>query len=272
MWIDVHAHLYRHTPHDLDAALRTARASGITAVVNTATDLSTAHTVIAQASTHAELFAVAGISPFDAGDLPNDWRARLAALCAAPRVISVGKCGIDATNPRYPPLPAQEPVFAEQLDLARELNLPVVIHSRGAEERAAQICRSHGITRALFHCFAGSVAALRRALDAGYYVSFSGVITFPNSTLDELVKFAPADRIFVESDAPYLAPVPHRGKPNCPAWTAITGAHAARLRGVSEGELALRIQRNFGELFGIRKSEVGPSTKLGNKSQKSVNT
>jgi len=257
MWIDVHAHLYQHSPPDLDAALCAAQASGITAVVNTATDLSTARTVIAQAPTHAALFAATGISPFDVRDLPGDWRAQLAALCAAPRVIAVGECGIDASNPRYPPVPAQEPVFAQQLDLARELDLPVVIHSRGAEERAADMCRAHGIARALFHCFTGSMAALRRVLDAGYCVSFSGIITFPDSTLDDLVKFTPADRIFVESDAPYLAPVPHRGKPNCPAWTAVTGSHAARIRGVSESELASRIRRNFETLFGMPMPEDG---------------
>jgi TatD DNase family protein len=140
------------------------------------------------------------------------------------------------------------PVFERQLELAKALRLPVVVHSRGAEKLVAEICRASGVGGVLFHCFTGSREALKFVLDCGYDVSFSGIITFSNA-VRALAKEVPFDRLFIETDSPYLAPVPHRGKTNRPAWAALVGEAAAEIRGVPSERLQRETGRNFRRLF-----------------------
>jgi TatD DNase family protein len=249
-WIDLHAHLAELSDEALAQQLQRARSAGLSLIVNTATALPSARQVIRQCQSQPMLRAAAGITPFDVGELPADWDGQLGEILQAPSIVAVGEIGLDDSNPQYPPLSAQQPVFERQCVMARELDLPAIIHSRGAEELVIDQCTSLGLSKVVFHCFTGSPEALRRLIEAGYYVSFSGIITFKNSAVAELVKATPLERLFIETDSPYLAPVPHRGKPNEPARVALVGEKVAALKGIEPAVAAARVRQNFADLFG----------------------
>jgi TatD DNase family protein len=248
MWIDCHAHCDRLPEKELPALLAEAKAAGVSTVLSTATDLSSAAAVVYQCRTLTGLFGAVGISPFDAHSLPVDWEEQLGFYLDNEKIVAVGEIGLDHSNPKYPSLKDQLPVFIRQLHIARKRDLPVVVHSRGVERTAAEICRSSGIKKAMFHCFTGDKDALRYILESEYYVSFSGIITF-SRVVAELAAEVPLDRLLIETDSPYLAPVPHRGKDNRPAWVALVGEAAAQSKGVTAPELQDEIQRNFERLF-----------------------
>ncbi|MBD3321629.1 MAG: YchF/TatD family DNA exonuclease [Chitinivibrionales bacterium] len=252
MWIDIHAHLAGFPPNRLQSELAEMQRCDVSLIINSATNLDTSREALDQARNCERMYSTAGISPFDVTGLENGWPDRLAAFLNEPRVIGVGEIGIDTTNPRYPSPDLQLPVFERQLDLAAEYSLPAIIHSRGAEETAARLCEKHGVEKAVFHCFTGSDVALRMVLDRGYYVSFSGIVTFRNADCAGTVIATPLNRIFIETDTPYLAPVPFRGKKNRPAWVSCTGKKVAELHGVSPEHLAASVQDNFRRLFSVQ--------------------
>ena len=250
MWIDSHAHLGGFDDAELSAILGKAADAQVGIVVSTATDILTARIVAQQCERFSMVRGAVGISPFDVIDPPATWYDDLASLLSHPKIIAVGEIGIDATNPRYPPLSLQQPMFEKQLALARSIDLPAIIHSRGAEKQAVDICKSIGVTKVLFHCFTGNREALSAVLDNGYNVSISGIITFTGSALRDLATDIPLDRLLIETDTPYLAPVPHRGEKNRPAWVRLVGEEIARLRGMDEGALRQQLEKNFRRLFG----------------------
>ncbi len=249
-WTDSHAHLYRCDDAALKATVDHARANGVHRILNAATSLSSSNTVISQCAGHPGLFAAVGISPFDVNDAPPLWEEQLAALFADPRVIAVGETGIDATNPAYPSFELQSSFFEKHLALAKRLDKPVIVHSRGCEHRALDMCAAAGVKRAVFHCYTGDATTLKALADAGYFVSFSGIVTFAKSSLASVVACAPLASILIETDTPYLAPVPHRGKPNQPAWVALVGKKIAEIRKMDEEEFAAATERNFNRAFG----------------------
>ena len=227
MWIDAHAHLYNLDGPDLAAAMKKAREAGVDHILNTGTSIDTSRQVLRQCTEHSLLSAAVGISPFDAKNPPENWQASLESMLKDPAVVAIGETGIDSTNPTYPDIAAQIKVFETQLHFALSRDLPIVIHSRGSEIKAAEMCQATGVKKAMFHCFTGDISALRKILDAGYFVSYSGIITFKNSPLAECVRYAPLSNMFIETDSPYLAPVPHRGKTNEPAWVGLVGKKVA---------------------------------------------
>jgi TatD DNase family protein len=247
-WIDLHAHLDRLKKEELAAVLERARAAHVSTILSTATDLYSAAIVAQQCGTSPALYGVVGISPFDVSDLPDDWEEKLKMFARLPRVIAIGEIGLDDTNPKYPPPSAQCPVFEKQLAIAAEHDLPAIVHSRGAENRVADRCHSLGINKVIFHCYTGDRKTLKKILDYGYYISFSGIATF-SKAVGELVPIVPLERIFIETDTPYLAPVPHRGKTNCPAWVHLVGEKVAECKGVTKEILQVAIRSNFERLF-----------------------
>jgi TatD DNase family protein len=249
-WTDSHAHLYGCDNAALKEIVGGAHTNGVRRILNVATSLSSSATVVSQCAGHPGLFAAVGISPFDVRDAPADWEERLAALFADSHVIALGETGIDATNPSYPALDLQLSFFEKHLALARRLEKPVIVHSRGCEKRALDMCTSAGVKRAVFHCYTGDAATLKAIVEAGYFVSFSGIVTFSKSPLVSLAACAPLDSILIETDTPYLAPVPHRGKPNQPAWVALVGKKIAEIRKMDEEEFAAAVERNFDRAFG----------------------
>jgi TatD DNase family protein len=250
MWTDTHAHLYDLDWPQLTPLLSEALQQGVKRIVNTAVNLHTAQRILDQAARYPQLCCCLGISPFDSLNLTPHWLHALELLLtSSPSVIGVGEIGLDATNPSYPPLSVQRPLLEHQLDLAVRLNLPVVLHSRGCEEQLANLCRAAGVRRALFHCFTGGVKEMRTVLDNGYFVSFSGILTFKRAELDEQASYVPLDRVLIETDTPFLAPVPHRGKTNQPAWVELVGLRLARIKGIEPQELATVLESNFQTLF-----------------------
>jgi TatD DNase family protein len=190
---------------------------------------------------HAHLFAD------DAERAARIVEQKLGTLAAA---CAVGEIGLDY-HYDFSPRDVQHRVFRAQLRLARRRGLPVVIHTREAEDDTLQIIAEEGVTRGVFHCFTGDAAAGRRAVATGFHVSIPGVVTFPKAdTLREAVATIPADRLLVETDSPYLAPVPVRGKRNEPAYVAHVVAKVAEVRGVDAAEISRLVSRNFDALFG----------------------
>jgi TatD DNase family protein len=255
MWIDIHAHLYDFSAAELAENLERAARAGVGIIVNAATSVATAHIVVSQVQQSPRLYGTIGISPFDGENLSGDWKQDLSALVTQDKIIGIGEIGLDHSNPRYPSLDKQLPVFERCLELAAARDLPVILHSRGAEQTVLDCCRDHGITKAVFHCYTGPEQVLRQLLDNGYYVSFSGIVTFNNNPLHGLVQMTPLEQLFIETDTPYLAPHPKRGKTNEPANVALIGAYIAGKKNLTPDNLSDAVTRNFSTLFNISVSD-----------------
>jgi TatD DNase family protein len=242
--IDTHAHL--DALDDPAGAIARAREAGVARIVAIGSGLSSTRATLAIAEDEAGVEVAAGIHPHQAADRePLD---ELASL-ADGRVVAIGEIGLDFYRD-YAPRNDQRRVFQEQLELAGELGKPVVVHCRAAEDETAELLASFGGTVVL-HCFS-SPALLPVALDRGYYVSFAGNVTYPKAReLRDAARAVPADRILAETDCPYLAPQPVRGKRNEPAYVVHTLASLAETRGEDPGELAQRIDDNAGAAFGL---------------------
>jgi TatD DNase family protein len=252
-FIDSHSHLADPAfDEDRDAVIERAIAAGASLVVCIGESLQAAERAREIAAHHPLVRWTAGLHPQDAAtfDASTQLPALEALLDAG--AIAVGECGLDFHYENIPPAKQHES-FEAQLSLAAERSLPVIVHTREAEPQTAMmidLAARNGVTGVL-HCFTGSVALAERALGYGWYVSFSGIITFKKWTNLELLRAIPEDRLLVESDAPYLAPVPLRGKRNEPAWVAHTIERLAVVRGVSAEHLADRTAENAARLFDV---------------------
>jgi TatD DNase family protein len=253
-FVDSHAHLADPAfDEDRDAVVERARASGARAVVCIGESLAAAERAAQLAARHPGfVYFTAGVHPHDAVgfELDRDIAGIRAALASG--AVAVGECGLDYHYDRSP-RPSQLAAFAAQIDLAAEIGRPLVVHTRDAEDDTATMiatARNAGVIGVL-HCYTGSHALAERALDAGWYVSFSGIVTFRKWTDDALIRLVPADRLLAESDAPYLAPVPHRGKRNEPAFVSFTVARLAAVRQTDVAALGEQVARNASCLFGL---------------------
>jgi TatD DNase family protein len=233
MLIDSHAHLDEY--EDRDAVVARAREAGLVHVVVIGQWPRARATVEFARQDRSFFSATAGIHPHDAsqGDL-----AELERLCAEPDVVAVGECGLDFHYDRSP-RDVQRDVFVRQLRLAKNLRKPVVVHTREADVETAEIlARELGPDGGVVHCFTSDWTAAQRYLSLGMYISFSGVLTFRNAdAVREAAQKTPLDRILVETDCPFLTPVPHRGKRNEPAYVVLTAARLAELRGLPLAEV-----------------------------------
>ena len=233
MWIDAHCHLQledRGGPTPEEAVAR-AVAAGVERMVCIGTDLATSAEAIRLAALFPEVWATVGLHPHDASKLDAEWDG-LVELASADRVVGIGEAGFDLYY-RHSEPDAQEAAFRAQLRLAAERGLPLVIHSRDAWAETFGVLESEGVPpRTVFHCFTGGPAEAERALSLGCWLSFSGIVSF--KTADDLraaAALTPENRLLVETDSPFLAPVPHRGKTNEPALLPAVGAALAVARG-----------------------------------------
>jgi len=236
--IDAHAHLTdERFAADVDEVLARAAEAGVETVVSIATDPEDARAAIALAERHAGVFATAGIHPHAAARATEDAFAEVAALLRHPRVVAVGEAGLDY-HYDFAPRDLQIAAFRRQLRLGIEHDLPVVVHCREADEDVAMLIREAGPRcRGVLHCFSGARALLDTALSLGWYISFAGTITFRNYGDAELLRAVPLDRLLIETDSPYLAPVPFRGRRNEPGYVTQVAARAAELRGEDAAHL-----------------------------------
>jgi TatD DNase family protein len=251
--IDSHCHLnYKGLVEDQTAVLGRARAAGVTGMLNISTREREWDAVIGLAAQEADVWASVGIHPHEADEHKDIDTARLVDAAARPKVVAIGETGLDYYYD-HSDRAQQQASFRAHIDAARQTGLPVIIHTRDAEEDTALILREEmerGAFTGVIHCFTASDAFADVALDLGLYISLSGIVTFRNAAaLQETARRIPDDRLLIETDAPFLAPVPHRGKTCEPAFVADTARLVADLRGVGVEALAGQTDRNFYQLF-----------------------
>ena len=248
--VDSHAHL--DMLEDLDAAMARAREAGVDRVVTIGVDAASSEWAVATAEARPDVWATVGLHPHDAKDRSDAVLARLEELAASPRVVGVGEAGLDFFYDNSP-RDEQKAVFREQIAMAKRVGKALVIHTRDAWEDTFEILSDEGPPeRLVFHCWSGGPAEVPRALSLGAILSFSGTVTFKNaSDLRAAMELTPLDRTVVETDAPFLTPVPHRGKRNEPAFVVNTLSLIADAKGVSLDEAAAATTGNSEQLFGL---------------------
>ena len=251
--IDSHCHLnYDGLAERQGEVLNKARQRGVGGFLNISTRQKEWGDVIAVAERHPDVWASVGVHPHEADAHPDLGAKALADATSHSRVIAIGECGLDYYYDKSDRA-AQRERFEAHIEAARQTGLPLVVHTRDAEEDTVEILtnavREGGVTGVL-HCFTGSAGLARKGLDLGFYVSLSGIVTFKNAQdLQDIAKWLPADQMLVETDAPFLAPVPHRGQKCEPAFVADTAAFVAELRGEAPEALGEATTANFFKLF-----------------------
>lgn len=256
MLIDSHAHIQgKEYAGEAEAVIARARDAGVEAIiaVGGAGDMSSNTEAIALAAQFANVFATVGMHPHDAKDVGADELKTLRELASHSKVIAVGETGLDFYY-SHSPHDVQQRVFAQFIHMARETKLPIIVHERDAATQAAELLRAEGAgeLRGVIHCFTGNYEAARAYLDLGFYISFTGIITFKNAdALRDVVRRVPLERMLVETDSPYLTPVPHRGKRNEPAYVRFVAETIATVKGVELAEVARVTSANVKKLFRI---------------------
>jgi TatD DNase family protein len=243
-WIDNHCHLRA----DHDNAITEARAAGVTRLITVGTDLEHSQEALRVAEANEGVWATAGVHPHDASQGLDG----IAALLDHPKVVAVGEAGLDY-HYDHSPRDVQQSVFAAQIALAHARDLPLVIHTREAWDDTFRILDREGVPRrTVFHCFTGGPLEADAAIDRGAHLSISGIVTFKSADdVRAAVVGAPLDRLLVETDAPFLAPIPHRGKPNRPAWVPLVGAAIASLKGLTLAEIEALTWQNACAFYGL---------------------
>jgi TatD DNase family protein len=259
--LDAHCHLAdpRLYP-DLDGVLARAAdaAVGTIVAVGAIDTIETDRLTVEIAERHPHVFAAVGVHPHNAADCDETRIAALTALACSPKVVAIGETGLDF-HYMHSPADAQERALRRHLELARALDRPVMIHCRDAERRLCEIVRETGLPPGggMIHCFTGDAGAAREFVELGFYISFSGILTFRKAdALRAAAMVVPEDRLLIETDAPYLAPEPYRGKRNEPAYVRRTFEAMAALRGANASALAARIRGNAARLFRLPAREA----------------
>lgn len=253
MLVDHHCHLdYPDLARNREEVIARARAAGVGTLVTISTVIANYDTYRGIAEAHPEIYFTVGTHPHRAHEELDVPVAEIVRLSAHPKCVGIGEAGLDYFYDKSPRA-AQRQGFINHIAAARDTGLPLVIHSRDADDDTAAILEdemAHGKFSAVLHCFTGGSDLARRAVAIGLYVSFSGIITFKKSdALRAIAAEVPMDRVLVETDAPYLAPEPYRGKRNEPAYVAYTASALARVRGVTDAEIAATTTENFHRLY-----------------------
>lgn len=255
MLIDSHAHLeMKEFDNDRSGVIERTKLAGVDYVITVGTNLNLSRKAVALAGQYENIYASIGVHPHDAGKIGHKTYDDLKELAGHKKVVAYGEIGLDFFR-NISPQAKQIEKFGEQLNLARELDLPVIIHDREAHDQSLQMVRASGIHRGVFHCFSGDYAMAKRCLDWGFYLSVPGVVTFSKSkTLQDVVKQVPLSSLLLETDCPYLAPEPYRGKRNEPAYIVETAKKVAEIKGLSREEVTAVTAQNTLDLFRIKVS------------------
>ncbi|MDB2554063.1 TatD family hydrolase [Porticoccaceae bacterium] len=256
MLVDSHCHLDRLDLSDrdagLDGILADARARGITQFLSVAVDLATSASLVELTERYDHVYSSVGVHPLQKIDQPVPEVEQLVALARAPKVVAIGETGLDnfysAEGHQW-----QRDSFIRHLQASQQTGLPIIIHTRDAREETLELLRQYPLQAAgVMHCFTETWEMAEAAIELGFYISFSGIVTFKSAVeLREVVRRVPLDRILVETDSPWLAPVPHRGKQNEPQYVREVAETVADLKGVSLEQLAEITTQNFHRLFRI---------------------
>jgi TatD DNase family protein len=252
--IDTHCHLDMSAYEaDFEAVLARALAAGVTRIISVGIDLESSRSAIALAEQHEGIHATVGVHPHNVAGLSEADYAELRDLCRHPKVVAYGEIGLDYVK-NYAPVALQKEHFARQVALAKKLQLPLVVHDREAHDDIMEILEAAGPfpSGGVMHCFSGDAAFARRVLALGFYISIPGVVTFAKAEmLQEAVREIPLGSLVLETDGPFLAPVPKRGKRNEPQLMLFTAQKVAELKGISLEEVARQATINAVHLFGL---------------------
>lgn len=251
MFFDSHAHYDDDAfDADRDELLSSLLQNNVSNIINIGADMPSSRRSVQLAEKYEFMYAAVGVHPHDAQSYTSDNEAELAKLCASPRVVAIGEIGLDYHYDNSP-RDIQKEVFKKQLELAKKLRMPVIIHSREATEDTLSILKEFS-PRGVVHCFSGSVETAKTVLDMGMYISLGGPVTYKNAVKTvEVAEFVPIDRLLIETDCPYLAPVPYRGKRNSSLFIHATAEKLADIKGISVEELARITAENTKKLFNI---------------------
>ena len=254
MLFDSHAHVDdKRFNDDREETIKRAADNGLEAILNAGADMFSSARAVELAARHAMVYASVGIHPHDAKEAREADYQQLADWCGQAKVVAVGEIGLDY-HYDFSPRDLQRQVFVRQLDLARQMGKPVIIHNREAHADSLAIVKAEGKgLSGVFHCFSGSVEMARELLKLGWYLSVAGPVTFANAhKLHEVVQAVPLERLLVETDSPYLTPAPFRGRRNEPAYVRYVAEKVAAIRGLDAAELAAATTANAKRFFGIK--------------------
>ena len=251
MLTDTHCHLYyQDLRNDIPAVLNRAAEQGVNRFICVGTNVQNSRECIDLANTHENIYATAGVHPHDAKDTPKDYLDQICDLLKFDKMIAAGEMGLDYyRNISEPEI--QNRVFCEQMELAQSMGKPVIFHNRDADVDVLKVLSDFSNVTGVAHCFSSNLETAKAFLDLGYYISFAGNLTFKNSHLTEVAKGLPLDRILVETDSPYLSPVPYRGKPNEPGRTRFVAEKLAEIHNVSLDVIAKKTSENATALFNL---------------------
>lgn len=258
MSIDSHAHLeMKEFEGDRDTVIQRAAAAGLSAIITVGTTISDCEKVTALAREYPQVYAAVGIHPHEVNGTDTRTYEVLKDLARQEKVIAIGEIGLDF-HYEFAPRDIQLKRFEEQLDLAVEVDLPVIIHDREAHDETLDILKQRkGCLQGVLHCFSGDLEMARKCIDLGFYISVAGPVTYRKAEqLREVARNIPMDRLLIETDCPYLAPQPWRGKRNEPAYVKETARCIAEIRGMAAGEVERFTEENARSLFGLGRATV----------------
>ena len=251
MLTDTHCHLYyQDLRNDIPAVLNRAAELGVNRFICVGTNVQDSRKCLELANAHEKISGTAGVHPHDAKDTPKDYLDQICDLLKFDKMIAAGEMGLDYyRNISEPEI--QNRVFREQMELAQSLGKPVIFHNRDADADVLKVLSDFPNVTGVAHCFSSNLETAKAFLDMGYYISFAGNLTFKNSHLHEVAKGLPLDRVLVETDSPYLSPVPYRGKPNEPGRTRFVAEKLAEIHNVSLDVIAKKTSENATALFNL---------------------
>ena len=251
MYIDTHAHLNMPEYFDLAEVLKRASDAGVSTIIDVSFDMESARRSVKLSDSYYNIFSAVGVHPHDAEAFSEKDHDELMRLAAGGKVVAIGETGLDYYK-NLSPKDAQIRVFRRHIELAQQLGLPLIVHSRDSHDDTLRTLHEEnkGSLKGVMHCFSGGVNEAKLVLDLGFYISFAGPITFKNAeAARETAKYVPLDRILIETDCPYLSPVPFRGKRNEPSYVVHIASKLAEVKNVPEEEVSMRTNRNAEALF-----------------------
>jgi len=252
MYFDTHAH-YDNPKFDADreSVIAGLPEVGVSLAMNVGCDMASSRASVAFAEQYAHIYAAVGVHPHDSREMRDEDLECLKALTKHPKVVAVGEMGLDY-HYDYSPRDIQKKRFQDQMELARSVALPAIVHMREAAKDAVEILQQYPDVPGVIHCYSGSLETAKQILDLGWYLSFTGSITYKNASKShEVIKYMPKDRLMIETDAPYMAPVPHRGKRNGSEYLPFIAETVANLLGITQEDAAALTKENGKRFFRI---------------------
>jgi TatD DNase family protein len=251
MFVDSHCHLeLEEYDDDREAVISRALDAGITRMLTVGTEERYFPRVIEIAETHPEVFGAVGIHPHNAGDYSDALEERIKGYLTHPKIVGYGEIGLDFYRD-YAPRDAQATAFRRQIEVARTAGLPIIVHSRNARTETLDILKDAKLEeyKVVIHCYSYDLDTAREMLDLGFFLSIPGTVTYKKSGLSEVVRYVPIERLLSETDAPFLTPVPHRGKRNEPSFVRLVAEEIARIKQMSVEEVAPLLADTFTRIF-----------------------